>query len=186
MNSWLQEMRLAVRALGKRPGFALVTILTLALGIGASTAIFSVLDAALLRPLPYPDQERIVELRELDDKGKGMSFAQPNFIDLRARSHSFDSLAEYSAWPEAVAGGSEPVRTTACAVSGDFFRVLGVTPVLGRVFASESPAPHGLGGNVAPFSQSQLRGHRRVAGRNGISAGSGCVVSGRNLSRSVS
>ena len=114
--------------------------MTLALGIGASTALFSVLDAVLLRPLPYPNQERIVELRELDEKGKGMSFAQPNFDDLRARNHSFEALAQYSAWPQAVSGGSEPVRTNVCAVSGDFFRVLGVTPVLGRVFSSDSLA----------------------------------------------
>ncbi len=140
MNSWLHEARLAARSLLKRPGFTAVAILTLALGIGASTAIFSVVEAVLVRPLPYPDQERIVEIRELDEKGKGMSFAQPNFVDLRARGHSFDALAEYSAWPESVAGGSEPVRTLACAVSGDFFRVLGVTPVLGRLFASESLA----------------------------------------------
>jgi putative ABC transport system permease protein len=138
MNSLLHEIRLAVRSLLKRPGFAFVAILTLALGIGASTAIFSVLDAVLLRPLPYPNQERIVELRELDEKDHGMSFAQPNYDDLRARSRSFDPLAQYSAWPEAVSGGSEPVRTNACAASGDFFRVLGVTPVLGRVFTSES------------------------------------------------
>ena len=138
MNSWLQEIRLAVRSLVKRPGFSSVAILTLALGIGASTAIFSVLDAVLLRPLPYPDQERIVELRELDEKGRGMSFAQPNFDDLRARTRSFDALAQYSAWPQAVAGGSEPIRTNAAAVSGDFFRVLGVTPTLGRVFSSAS------------------------------------------------
>lgn len=138
MNSWLHEMRLAARSLLKRPGFTLVAILTLALGIGASTAIFSVLDAALLRPLPYPDQERIVELRELDEKGKGMSFTQPNFDDLRARSHSFDAMAQYSAWPQAVAGGSEPVRTNAAAVSSDFFSVLGVRPALGRVFSSGS------------------------------------------------
>src|SRR5438477_2147255 len=104
MNSLLHEIRLAVRSLVKRPGFALVAILTLALGIGASTAIFSVLDAVLLRPLPYPNQERIVELRELDEKGKGMSFAQPNFDDLRARTHSFDALAQYTiAWPQAIA-----------------------------------------------------------------------------------
>jgi predicted permease len=134
----MSELKYALRSLARRPGFSVVAILTLALGIGASTAIFSVLDAVLLRPLPYPKQEKIVELRELDEKGKGMSFAQPNFEDLRARSHSFDALAEYSAWPEAVAGGSEPVRTIACAVSNDFFRVLGVTPVLGRVFISES------------------------------------------------
>jgi putative ABC transport system permease protein len=140
MNSLLQEIRLAVRSLLKRPGFTSVAILTLALGIGASSAIFSVLDAVLLRPLPYPNQERIVELRELDDKGRGMSFAQPNFDDLRARSRSFDALAQYNAWPRAVSGGSEPVRTNLCAVSGDFFRVLGVTPILGRLFSSDSLA----------------------------------------------
>lgn len=124
MNSLLQEIRLAVRSLVKRPGFTGVAVLTLALGIGASTAIFSVLDAVLLRPLPYPNQERIVELRELDEKGKGMSFTQPNFDDLWARSRSFDALAQYSAWPQAVAGGSEPVRTTTANVSGDFFACL--------------------------------------------------------------
>ncbi|PZR70764.1 MAG: permease [Chthoniobacterales bacterium] len=140
MNSLLHEIRLAVRSLLKRPGFACVAILTLALGMGASTAIFSVLDAVLLRPLPYPNQERIVELRELNEKGRGMSFAQPNYDDLRARSRSFDALAQYSVWPQAISGGSEPVRTNACAVSGDFFRVLEVTPVLGRVFSSESVA----------------------------------------------
>ncbi|MDP9003524.1 MAG: ABC transporter permease [Verrucomicrobiota bacterium] len=141
MNSLLQEMRLAVRSLLKRPGFTSVAILTLALSIGASTAIFSVLDAVLLRPLPYPDQERIVELRELDQKGRGMSFAQPNFDDLRARAHSFEFLAQYSPpWPQAVAGGSEPVRTNSCAVSSDFFRLLGVTPILGRVFSPDSLA----------------------------------------------
>jgi putative ABC transport system permease protein len=140
MNSLLQEIRLAVRSLVKRPGFTGVALLTLALGIGASTAIFSVLDAVLLRPLPYPNQERIVELRELDEKGKGMSFAQPNFDDLRARTRSFDALAQYSAWPQAIAGGSEPVRTSAASVSGDFFRVLGVNPVLGRLFSSDSLA----------------------------------------------
>jgi putative ABC transport system permease protein len=140
MKTMLQEIRLAARSLVKRPGFTSVAILTLALGIGASTAIFSVLDAVLLRPLPYPNQERVVELRELDEKGKGMSFAQPNFDDLRARNHSFEALAQYSAWPQAVSGGSEPVRTNVCAVSGDFFRVLGATPVLGRVFSSDSLA----------------------------------------------
>lgn len=140
MNSWLHEIRLAVRSLVKRPGFTGVAILTLALGIGASTAIFSVLDAVLLRPLPYPNQERIVELRELDEKGKGMSFTQPNFDDLRERSRSFGALAQYSAWPQAVAGGSEPVRTTTASVSGDFFRVLGVAPSLGRLFSTESLA----------------------------------------------
>ena len=82
----------------KRPAFTVVAVLTLALGIGASTAIFSVLDAVLLRPLPYPNQERIVELRELDEKGRGMAFAEPNFDDLRARSRSFKP------WPSIAPG----------------------------------------------------------------------------------
>src|SRR5213082_912484 len=136
----MNDLKYAFRTLVKSPAFTVVAILTLALGIGASTAIFSVLDAVLLRPLPYPNQERIVEVRELDEKGHGMSFAQPNFDDLRARTRSFDALAQYSAWPQAISGGSEPVRTNAGAVSGDFFRVLGVTPILGRLFTSESLA----------------------------------------------
>lgn len=136
----IPDFKYAFRSLAKRPGFSVVAILTLVLGIGASTAIFSVLDAVLLRPLPYPNQERIVELRELDEKGHAMSFAQPNFDDLRARSHSFEALAQYSSWPQAIAGGTEPVRTNACSVSADFFRVLGVSPVLGRVFSAESLA----------------------------------------------
>jgi len=136
----IADLKYALRSLGKKPAFTVIALLTLALGIGASTAIFSVLDAVLLRPLPYPNQERIVELRELDEKGNGMSFAQPNFDDLRARSRSFDALAQYSAWPQAIAGGSEPVRTNAARVSGDFFRVLGVKPALGRLFSSDSLA----------------------------------------------
>jgi putative ABC transport system permease protein len=136
----ITDLKYAIRSLGKKPAFTVIAVLTLALGIGASTAIFSVLDAVLLRPLPYPNQERIVELRELDEKGKGMSFAQPNFDDLRARTRSFDALAQYSAWPHAIAGGTEPVRTNAAAVSGDFFRVLGVAPALGHLFSSESLA----------------------------------------------
>src|ERR1700730_14780987 len=104
MNSLLQEVRLSARSLLKRPGFSLVAILTLALGIGASTAIFSVVDAVLLRPLPYPAQERLVEVRELNEAGRGMAFTEPNFDDLAARSRSFEAVATYTRSPEAVAG----------------------------------------------------------------------------------
>ena len=134
----MTDLRYALRQLIKHPAFTLVAVVTLALGIGASTAIFSVLDAVLLRPLPYPSQERLVEATELNEAGRGMAFAQPNFNDLRTRSRSFEALASYAAWPEAVAGGSEPIRTHVCAVSPDFFRVLGVSPVMGRVFSSET------------------------------------------------
>ena len=134
----MSDLKYAFRTLAKSPAFTLVAVLTLALGIGASTAIFSVLDAVLLRPLPYPHQERIVELRELDEKGHGMSFAEPNFNDLVARQHSFEALAKYSAFPDAVVGGSEPVRTNVCAASPDFFRVLGAAPAVGRVSTEDA------------------------------------------------
>jgi predicted permease len=134
----MNDLRFAFRQLFKNPAFTLVAALTLALGIGASTAIFSVLDAVLLRPLPYPNQERLVEARELNEAGRGMPFAQPNFDDLAARSHSFEAIASYAAWPQAVAGGSEPTRTNVCAVSRDFFRVLGAAPVIGRLISAET------------------------------------------------
>jgi predicted permease len=176
VNSLLQEIRLAVRSLLKRPGFTSVAILTLALGIGASTAIFSVVDAVLLRPLPYPNQERIVALRELDEKGRGMAFGEPNFDDLRARSRSFAALAKYSEGTEAIAGGSEPVRTNISAVSEDFFRVLGVTPFAGRLFSAQSGIE---GEQVAVVSYGFWK--RLLAGRSNLE-GTTLRCAGRSFS----
>jgi putative ABC transport system permease protein len=135
----ISDLKYAIRTLAKSPAFTVVAVLTLALGICASTTIFSVLDAVLLRPLPYPNQERIVELRELDEKGKGMPVAEPNFEDVQTRSRSFAAIAKYTGTIDAaVAGGREPVRTNTCAVSEDFFRVLGVAPSMGRLFSAET------------------------------------------------
>src|ERR1700730_11573554 len=134
----LNDLKYASRTLVKSPAFTLVAILTLALGIGASTAIFSVVDAILLRPLPYPSQERLVEVTELNEAGRGMPFAEANFNDLAARSRSFRELATYTRSPDAVAGGTEPVRTNISGVSADLFRVLGVAPALGRLISAET------------------------------------------------
>jgi len=134
----MNDLKYSFRTLVKSPAFTLVAILTLALGIGASAAIFSVLDAVLLRPLPYPNQERLVEVSELNESGRGMPFAEANFDDLVTRNHSFEAVAAYSRSPDAVAGGVEPVRTNLSGVSPDFFRVLGVTPAIGRLFNPET------------------------------------------------
>src|ERR1700722_12510026 len=96
MDSLWLDFRHALRQLRKRPGFAAVTIFTLALGIGATTAIFSVVYAVLLRPLPYPQPGRIVQLWELDAAGHPMNVAEPNLRALRAASRSFAGLAPVS------------------------------------------------------------------------------------------
>ncbi len=134
----MNDLSFAARSLCKRPSFTLVAVATLALGIGAATSIFSVVDAVLLRPLPYPNQERLVEVSELSDAGHAMPFGEPNFDDLAARNHSFETVATYARSPEAVAGGSEPVRLDAAGVSADFFRVLGVAPAIGRLISAET------------------------------------------------
>ena len=100
----MSDLKHALRSLLKRPGFTVVAIITLALGMGAATAIFSVVDAVLLRPMPYPHQERILELRELDERGRGMPVADPNVDDLRTRNRSFEAHEMFDRVKDAVQG----------------------------------------------------------------------------------
>jgi ABC-type antimicrobial peptide transport system permease subunit len=144
MDTLIKDIRVGVRSLRKRPGFTLIAILTLALGIGASTAIFSVVDGVLMRPLPYPHAERMVQLREVNPRGGRIAFAEPNFLDVRARSHGFEAIAQYSGSETTVNGGSEPVRALTYAVSADFFNVLAVTPIVGRAFTPEESRAGGV------------------------------------------
>ena len=137
MSTLLQDLRYGSRMLAKNPGFTAVAVLTLALGIGANTAIFSVVYGVLLRPLPYPKPEQIVDLREVNAMGGRMHFADPNFEDVRLQNHSLQGAAEYAAWLQSVSGGSEPTRSMVASVSRDFFPLMGVGPVLGRGFAQE-------------------------------------------------
>ena len=132
MQTFLQDLKHAARLLRKRPGFSAAAILSLALGIGACTSIFSVVNGVLLRPLPYPQPQRIVQLKEVDQNGRRMPIAEPNFLDVRARNRSLEAVAQYTGWLEAVTGGSEPVRTRTTQVSRDFFRVMRVAPLAGQ------------------------------------------------------
>ncbi|HYY94301.1 MAG TPA: ABC transporter permease, partial [Pyrinomonadaceae bacterium] len=166
MKALWQDLRYGSRALWKRPGFAAVAVLTLALGIGACTAIFSIVDAVLLRPLPYPGAEKLVSLREVDAKGRQITFAEPNFLDVRARNHTLAAAAEYVAGFTPVVGGSEPVRTSVAYVSGDFFRALGVQPVTGRGFLPEEAKAGGR--PVAVVSHGFWR--RLLSGRSDLAA----------------
>src|SRR5215831_6559340 len=121
LETLLQDLRFAFRVLRKSAGFSAIAVLTLALGIGASTAIFSVVDAVLLRPLPYPNPQQVVTVWELSNNAHRMHLADPNFLDLREQNHSLVGLADFSSGPESVSGGSEPVRMNIAAVSQDFF-----------------------------------------------------------------
>jgi putative ABC transport system permease protein len=137
LHAVLSDCRYGLRQLRKNPAFTAVTILTLALGIGATTAIFSVVYGVLLRPLPYPKPNQIVRLWEVSSEGTRMSFADPNFGDVRSQARSLQGLAEYGAWLQSVSGGSGPTRTMTGTVSRDFFSVMGVQPLLGRGFTGE-------------------------------------------------
>src|SRR5947209_10186425 len=132
MNGLFQDIRYALRQLRKSPGFTAVAILTLALGIGATTAIFSVVYGVLLRPLPYADPNRIVGVFEIEPNGRHNRLADPNFDDFRDQSHSFHAIAKYSAYTAAVSGGSQPTRSTVAHVTPQFLRVFRVQPIIGR------------------------------------------------------
>src|SRR5215813_11456894 len=108
METILQDLRYGIRILAERPSFSAITILTLALGIGACTALFSIVDAVLLRSLSYPEPDRIIQLRELNEKGHMVQVAEPNFDDLKGQNHSLDSMARFGSDLATVLGGSLP------------------------------------------------------------------------------
>jgi putative ABC transport system permease protein len=130
------DFRYATRMLRRRPGFTAVVVLTLALGIGATTAIFSVVYGVLLRPLPYVNPARIMAVFEVNAKGHPARLADPNFDDFRDQNRSFQSIAKYNSYVESISGTAEPTRTMIANVSPDFFKVFGVQPVLGRTFTA--------------------------------------------------
>ncbi len=134
-----RDIRFAFRSLRKNPGFTIVAIVTLALGIGANTAIFSVLNGVLLRPLPYANGEDLVLVRqELPlARAQRMSFSVSDIEDYRKQTHGFSSLVEYHEMSFVLLGGDEPERVQTGVVSWNFFDVLGVKPILGRTFRTE-------------------------------------------------
>src|SRR5712692_12067693 len=147
METLWQDLKYAARVLGKNPGVTAIMVFTLALGIGATTAIFSVVYGVLLRPLPYADPDRIMAVFEVTSKGRPSRLADPNFDDFRDQSRSFRAIAKYSDTVASVSGASQPTRTTVAVVSHDFLKVFGIQPILGRDF-SASDAKKGAGPTV--------------------------------------
>ncbi len=134
---FLQDLRYGLRRLAKSPGFTVVAIVTLAMGIGANTAIFSVVNGVLISPLPFRNADRIVSLfQDLPDFRKG-SFSYPNFLDWQRDNRVFESMAAYRWANGTITGGGQPENVSARSVSAAFFTILGVNPILGRNFTVE-------------------------------------------------
>src|SRR5213075_1835220 len=130
----IREIRYAIRQLAKHPGFTLVSALTLALGIGANTAIFSVVNALLLRPLPYAESERLVLLSETSREGGRLEVAYPNFADWQARAQSFVEMGAAHTANFDLTGVENPERLNAVVSTWNFFQLLGINPQPGRLF----------------------------------------------------
>jgi len=137
LESIVQDVRYAVRSLVKSPGFALVAILTLAVGIGANATVFSIVNGVLLRPLPFDDPEELVWVAERGQSGGSMWVAWPNFRDWREESRSFQALTAYAGATTTVLGGDRPAYAAVAGVSQDFWSVFPVNPVAGRLTVAD-------------------------------------------------
>ncbi len=164
----LSDLKFALRQFTKSPGFVVVAVFTLALGIGANTAIFSILDALLLKPLPYPDPNRIVQVWEAPNTG-GLAIACGGvFMDWQDHTTRFEAIAAAHGADKNLSGEGEPVRISGLEVSADYLKVLRVNPVLGRGFAPADDAPGGDRHVVILTSelwQSRFQGNPGIVGR---------------------
>src|SRR5256714_4909337 len=168
IQSMLNDFRYALRQLVKAPSFTIVAILTLALGIGACTAIFSVVNTVLLRPLDYPDPDRIVVIRETQlPQFPEFSVSPPNYLDWEKQAKSYEYLAAYTGAGLNLTGEGEPQRLIGVKVTAHYFDVYGVKPLVGRNLLPEEDA---VGKNhvvvlSSGFWQRVFGGARDVAGR---------------------
>ena len=136
MNAFLYDIRYAMRTLLKDPGFSIIAVLILAVGIGANVAMFSVTDAVLIRSLPYPEADHLVLGRTSYSQGLAWNVSSPDYYDYRDQNRGLESLAAIRSFSNqwTVTGGDEPEKVPGTYASVDFFPTLGVQPILGRQF----------------------------------------------------
>ena len=137
----MQDLKYGLRWFRKNPGFAALAIVTLALGIGVNTAMFSVVNAVLLRPLPFPEADRIVWMAESGPEVRDRWISYPNFRDWRARNQSFEAMSTFRGWSMNLTGTGDPENLNARMVGADYFKVMRATPLLGRDFIQEDDQP---------------------------------------------
>jgi hypothetical protein len=168
MGTLLQDMRYGIRMLMKSPGFTIIAVLTLALGIGANTAIFSVVNAELLRPLPFRDSGRLVSVAMANSRthSSNGSASYPDFVDWRSQNQVFEKMAVYTGATFTLTGQEHPAHLEGVSVSAETFDLLGVSPELGRTFEPGEDEPNH---HVAIISdrlwKQQFGGDPRIIGR---------------------
>src|SRR5678816_2293749 len=139
----LREFRFAFRSLVKQPGFTTIAVLTIALGVGANSAIFTVVDAVMLRPLPFHDAERVVILNERTPTFPLLTFSAENYRDLCHDAQALQACGAFRNFTLNLSGGTEPERVSAKMMSANVLPMLGVTPVIGRTFTAGEDKPGG-------------------------------------------
>jgi putative ABC transport system permease protein len=177
MQSLIQDVRHAVRVLAKRPGFALVALVTLALGIGANTALFSVVHAVLLQPLPFKEPERLYWVWSRHTSTDRYPFQLPEFCDYRDQNRTFDTLAGFANWSASLTGEGPAERLAGLRVSGSFFDMLGSGAALGRTLRPEDDTS----GNEKVVVLSHGLWQRRFGGDQGI-VGHSLALNGESFS----
>src|SRR4051812_34665386 len=166
----MNTLRFAIRQLLKNPGFTLIAVITLALGIGANTAIFTVVHAVLIAPLPFPDAGRIVVMqqRNLQHNVKGQGVAPAGFRELEKQVTSFDGIAASRYNYDNLTRVDKPTSLTGGLVTQDYFRVLGEKAFIGRTFTAQDAAPNAKPTVVLSYDfwQKQFGGRREIVGEN--------------------
>ena len=169
LESIVQDIRYGARGLRNAPGFTAIALVTLAMGIGATTAIFSVVNAVLIRPLPYKDSTRLVNIWTVTPLFPEFQMGQsiPNLDDIRSRAHSFDTIAAFQGGQVALTGDGAPERLRSAAATAEFFSVFSIHPILGRQMNGEDE--QGKNGNVVWLSygiwQRRFAGDRAIVGK---------------------
>ncbi|MBL8150074.1 MAG: ABC transporter permease, partial [Blastocatellia bacterium] len=143
MESFVQDIKFGLRIFLKKPLFTSLAVFVLALGIGAATAIFTVINAVLINPLPFSDSEKLVEVSASSEENSTFPSSYPNFVDWRSQNQVFERMAAYNTQNFFLGGSAEITRVKGSSVSPDVFPLLGVNAYLGRIFTEEDDKPNG-------------------------------------------
>jgi len=168
VETFFQDLRYTLRALRKNPGFAVVCIMTVALAIGANSAIFSVVNGVLLRPLPYPNHDRLLRIEERHPSWTNVNSTYATFLDLQRTATTVENISSYRPWSFNLTGDAEPEQVDGTLVSGNFFAALGTAPLMGRMIGPEDDQP-GSDNRVAVLSyalwQTRFGANEKITGK---------------------